>query len=118
MNHLGRFGLAAACIVALTAFEQGNGVKAAGGPQEAVNQSYRVLAPIESGNLLLFPVVRAGSKSPGATPFLTLDEGIKSGEVEVTEAGRVQGLVRPRGPCTAQQRRAHLPRRSLPRLSG
>jgi len=97
MNHLGRFGLAAACILALAAFEQGNGVKAAGGPQEAVNQSYRVLAPIESGNLLLFPVVRAGSKSPGATPFLTLDEGIKSGEVEVTEAGRVQGLVRPRG---------------------
>ena len=57
---------------------------------------FRVLAPIESGNLLLFPVVRAYGKSPGETPFITLDEGIKSGEVEVTEAGRVQGLVRPR----------------------
>jgi hypothetical protein len=31
-----------------------------------------------------------------ASPFLTLDEGIKSGQVEVTEAGRVHGLVRPR----------------------
>jgi hypothetical protein len=34
-------------------------------------------------------------KTP-ASPFLTLDEGIKSGQVEVTEAGRVRGLVRPR----------------------
>jgi hypothetical protein len=42
-------------------------------------------------------VVRATGKTPGATPFLTLDEGIKSGDVEVTEAGRVRGLVRPRG---------------------
>jgi hypothetical protein len=58
------------------------------------DNTYRVLAPIESGNLLLFPVVRAGEK-PG-TPFLTLDEGLKSGSVEVTEAGKVRGLVRRR----------------------
>ena len=58
---------------------------------------YRVLAPIESGNLLLFPVVRADGKSVAETPFITLDEGLKSGEVEVTEAGRARGLVRPRG---------------------
>jgi hypothetical protein len=98
MNNLGRFGLAAALVLALAAYRQGNQVNAAGGPSEAANGSYRVLAPIESGNLLLFPVVRADSKSgnPGETPFITLDEGIKSGEVEVTEAGRVQGLVRPR----------------------
>ena len=31
------------------------------------------------------------------TPFITLDEGLKSGEVEVTEAGRARGLVRPEG---------------------
>jgi hypothetical protein len=97
MKNLGWFGLAAVLLFAVAAYEQGSGVKAAGGPVGTANDSYRVLAPIESGNLLLFPVVRAGSKSPGATPFLTLDEGIKSGEVEVTEAGRVQGLVRPRG---------------------
>jgi hypothetical protein len=97
MKNLGRLGLAGALLVALTAFVGQSGVKAAGGPQEAANDSYRVLAPIESGNLLLFPVVRASGKGPGATPFLTLDEGIKSGQVEVTEAGRVQGLVRPRG---------------------
>ena len=97
MNHLGRLGLAGAMLFVLAACEQQSGVKAAGGPLEAGNDPYRVLAPIESGNLLLFPVVRAGSKSPGATPFITLDEGIKNGEVEVTEAGRVRGLVRPRG---------------------
>jgi hypothetical protein len=61
---------------------------------EAPHASYRVLAPIESGNLLLFPVVQSG-KMP-ASPFLTLDEGLKSGAVEVNEAGRVAGLVRPR----------------------
>ncbi|HEY1576537.1 MAG TPA: DUF6569 family protein [Terracidiphilus sp.] len=66
----------------------------AAGPVEGSRSGYRVLAPIESGNLLLFPVVESG-KMPGA-PFITLDEGIKSGQVEVTEAGRVHGLVRPR----------------------
>lgn len=66
----------------------------AAGPVEGNRVGYRVLAPIESGNLLLFPVVEGG-KMPGS-PFITLDEGIKSGQVEVTEAGRVRGLVRPR----------------------
>ncbi len=94
--NLGRIGLAGAALFALAAFEQHSGVMAGGGPVEPAND-FKVLAPIESGNLLLFPVVRANSKSPGATPFLTLDEGIKGGQVEVTEAGKVRGLVRPRG---------------------
>jgi hypothetical protein len=96
MKKLGWFGLAGAFLWALTAFVGQTGVRAAGGPAEAEHGPYRVLAPIESGNLLLFPVVRTSGKSMGATPFLTLDEGIRSGQVEVTEAGRVQGLVRPR----------------------
>ena len=94
--NLSRIGLAGAALFALAACEQHGGVMAAGGPLETAND-FRVLAPIESGNLLLFPVVRANGKSPGATPFLTLDEGIKNGQVEVTEAGKVRGLVRPRG---------------------
>jgi hypothetical protein len=56
-----------------------------------------VLKPIESGDLTLFPVVRNDGKTLTADQFLTLDEGLKSGEVEVTEAGKVQGLVRSRG---------------------
>jgi hypothetical protein len=98
MKNLGRFGLAGALALALAAHEHGNQVNAAGGPPEAANGSYRVLAPIESGNLLLFPVVRTITRTSEETPFVTLDEGIKSGEVEVTEAGRVQGLLRPRRP--------------------
>jgi hypothetical protein len=96
MKNAGRIGLAAALVFALAAFQHGNEVKAAGGPAESEG-GYRVLAPIESGNLLLFPVVRSGGKASGETPFITLDEGIRSGEVEVTEAGKVGGLVRPRG---------------------
>src|SRR5664280_441064 len=58
---------------------------------------YRVLQPIQSGDLTLFPVVQDDGKTLPADPFLTLDEGLKSCEVEVTEAGKVQGLVRSRG---------------------
>jgi len=97
MKNLGRLGVAGALVLALAAFVEQGGVQAAGGPQETASGYYKVLAPIESGNLLLFPVVRANSKSPGATPFITLDEGIKSGQVEVTEAGRARGMVRDRG---------------------
>jgi hypothetical protein len=98
MENPGRIGSVAALCLALAAFQLGNEAQAAGGPAEAADGAYRVLAPIESGNLLLFPVVRAEGKAPGETPFITLDEGIRNGEVEVTEAGNVRGLVRPRGP--------------------
>lgn len=86
--------VAGAVVAAFFAiFHQGY-VYGAAGPVEPQHSGYRVLAPIESGNLLLFPVVQPG-KLPGSQ-FITLDEGIKNGEVEVTEAGRVRGLVRRR----------------------
>lgn len=53
---------------------------------------YRVLAPIRHGNLTVFPVVAAASHDTGE--FLTLDEGLRSGDVEVTEYGSVRGLLR------------------------
>jgi hypothetical protein len=53
---------------------------------------YKVLDPIRHGNLTVFPVV--ASKSYPTGEFLTLDEGLRSGEVIVTEAGAVQGLIR------------------------
>jgi hypothetical protein len=66
----------------------------AGEPSAA---DYKVLAPIRHGNLTVFPVITATSHDTGE--FLTLDEGLKSGEVEVTESGSVRGMVRrpPRG---------------------
>jgi hypothetical protein len=59
---------------------------------------YRVLMPISQGNVTVFPVVASTSYDTGF--FLTLDEGIKSGQVVVTEAGGVTGLVRPRPAAT------------------
>ena len=98
LGRIGRSGFAlAGLIFALAIFQHLNGVKAAGGPAQPAGSPFRVLAPIQSGNLLLFPVVRADARSTAESPFITLDEGFKSGEVEVTEAGRAQGLVRPRG---------------------
>jgi hypothetical protein len=98
MNHQLRPGLLPTSFLGVAlvtgfALRHTHQVQAAG-PIDSAQSAYRILAPIESGNLLLFPLV-ASRKTP-TSPFLTLDEGIKSGEVEVTEAGRVRGLVRPR----------------------
>jgi hypothetical protein len=59
------------------------------------NSGYKVLDPIRHGNLTVFPVAAAKSYPTGE--FLTLDEGLHSGEVVVTEAGSVQGLIRRHG---------------------
>jgi hypothetical protein len=63
---------------------------------ETATSSYQVLAPIRHGNLTIFPVVAA--RTHDTSEFLTLDEGLRSGEVIVTEAGNVSPLVRPRHP--------------------
>ncbi len=84
-----------ATVCGWLSFRHAAAVNAAAGQGEG-GDIYRVLAPIESGNLLLFPVVRSSGKPSGESPFLTLDEGLKNGSVEVTEAGKVRGLVRRR----------------------
>ncbi len=67
-------------------------VTRAGGVPPSSN--YTLLSPIRSGNLTVFPVVAA--KSYDASGFITLDEGIRSGEVVITEAGQARGLIRRR----------------------
>src|ERR1022692_1602399 len=62
---------------------------------------YKVLEPIQHGSLTVFPVV--APKSYSTAEFLTLDEGLRSGEVVVTEYGNVRGLMR-RRPVPAVQR--------------
>ncbi|HKW74199.1 MAG TPA: DUF6569 family protein [Terriglobales bacterium] len=65
---------------------------------------YKLLAPISHGDLTIFPVVSA--RSHDTSGFITLDEGIRSGEVVVTEVGNLHGMMRrqstrpvyPRGP--------------------
>jgi len=59
---------------------------------EVTASGYKVLEPIRHGNLTVFPVVAAKSYPTGE--FMTLDEGLRSGDVVVTEAGNVQGLIR------------------------
>jgi len=63
--------------------------------ESADTSSYKVLAPIRHGNLTVFPVVAA--KSYDTSQFITLDEGVKSGDVVVTEYGNAGGLIRRSG---------------------
>jgi hypothetical protein len=55
---------------------------------------YKLLEPITHGDLTVFPVVSA--KTHDTSGFLTLDEGIRSGEVVVTEVGNLHGVMRRR----------------------
>jgi hypothetical protein len=60
--------------------------------QQTMGSGYKVLEPIRHGSLTVFPVVAPKSYSTGE--FLTLDEGLRSGDVVVTEYGNVRGLLR------------------------
>jgi len=64
----------------------------------AVLGDYKVLEPISHGDLTIFPVV--SSKSHDTSQFITLDEGIRSGEVVVTEVGNLHSSMRRRPPYT------------------
>lgn len=66
----------------------------AGGAES--NHPYHVEAPIVRGNLGIFPVI--AEISHDTSEFLTLDEGIRSGQVTVTEAGSDRGMIRPGQP--------------------
>jgi hypothetical protein len=62
--------------------------------------SYQVLPPLQQGNQTIYPVIAASAHD--TTQFLTLDEGLRSGEVEITEAGRfAQPMIRRPGPRPA-----------------
>jgi hypothetical protein len=64
------------------------------GIESPIAGKYEILEPITEGALTVFPVV--GQPVPGADNLLTLDEGLRSGEVIVTEQGSVTGLRRHR----------------------
>lgn len=64
------------------------------GEASAIVGDYKLLQPITHGDLTLFPVVSA--KNHDTSGFLTLDEGIRSGEVIVTEVGNLHGVMRRR----------------------
>ena len=74
-------------------------VPAWGSPAE--EHAFKVLPPIVRGNLAIFPV--QSSHVYDASQLLTLDEGIRNGQVVVTEAGEERGLVRPGQPIPRRQ---------------
>jgi len=59
---------------------------------------YKILAPISHGDLTIFPVVSA--RIHDTSDFITLDEGIRSGEVVVTEVGSLHSTMQRRPPYT------------------
>ena len=63
-------------------------------------KEYRVLPPVTKGNLSIFPIV--GGPDYATAQLLTLDEGLRTGTVVVTEAGSLQGLIRPGTPHPRQ----------------
>ena len=56
--------------------------------------AYSILTPLIQNNLTIFPVVT--NSTHDTHMFLTLDQGIRSGQVVVAEEGSGAGLVRPR----------------------
>src|SRR6516225_9845578 len=61
------------------------------GSMPATINDYKILAPISHGNLTVFPVV--SNKAHDTSEFITLDEGIRSGEVVVTEMGNLHSMM-------------------------
>jgi hypothetical protein len=66
----------------------------------ATANDYKILAPITHGDLTVFPVV--SDKIHDTSNFITLDEGIRSGEVVVTEVGNLHSTMRRRPPYQAR----------------
>src|ERR1041385_1759233 len=66
----------------------------------ATANDYKILAPITHGDLTIFPLVSA--KVHDTSEFITLDEGIRSGEVVVTEVGNLHSTMRRRPPYQAR----------------
>ena len=80
MNYTMLAQLAFFCVAALT------------WANAAPLHEYKVLPPVTKGSLSLFPIV--GGPEVNTAQLLTLDEGVRSGAVIVTEAGQLQGLRR------------------------
>jgi hypothetical protein len=70
------------------------------GSLPATANDYKILPPITHGDLTIFPVVSA--KVHDTSDFITLDEGIRSGDVVVTEVGNLHSTMQRRPPYQSQ----------------
>jgi hypothetical protein len=64
---------------------------AGAGETSTFSGDYKLLDPISHGDLTVFPVV--SNKAHDTSEFITLDEGIRSGEVVVTEMGNLHSMM-------------------------
>ncbi len=87
-----KIGTTLVSIIAVAGFAALAGRARAGTPPGS--SGYKVLAPITQNNLTIFPVV--SSTTHDTRIFVTLDEGLRSGEVVITEAGQAASLLRRR----------------------
>lgn len=92
MSSAVRAILALAAVLGIAAFVPEGGQKKVQASQLPNASGYKVLEPISHGRLAIFPVVTTAMHD--TRQFLTLDEGLTSGEVEVTEAGAIRPLIR------------------------
>jgi hypothetical protein len=80
-------------VLGLSAYLSPNLVSA-GQMKQPAAAHFKVLSPTSQGNLTAYPVV--ADTSFDTANLMTLDEGIRSGQVVVTETGQATPLVRPR----------------------
>src|SRR5712671_793024 len=91
------FAVAIAALAAIATFGGIAFVWAAPHPHKAASRpegDWRILDPVVYENIAIFPVVSGSSQDTSS--FLTLEEGLASGEVIVSERGAA-GIVRDRG---------------------
>src|SRR5271156_6069573 len=72
------------------------------------SEPYKVLPAIQRGNLAIFPVI--SGRSFDTSQLMTLDEGVRSGQVTITETGVERGLVRPGQPFPVRRQSAEVNR--------
>jgi hypothetical protein len=82
------------CAIPVLLMTAAIGSSGSAGDSLPVPGQYKLLDPITHGDLTIFPVL--ATKAHDASEFLTLDEGIRSGEVVVTEVGNLHGVFRRR----------------------
>jgi hypothetical protein len=102
------------CLRPITAFLSAllfTAVAAAGAAkagESSSSEAYKVLPPILHSNLAIFPVITGHSFD--TSQLMTLDEGVRSGQVTITETGDERGLVRPGQPFPVSRHGAEVNR--------
>lgn len=80
-------GAWAAVLLSISALALATAWMAGSHKGKALKEEWMVLEPLHYQNLHIFPIVPAPGASRSTPGYITLDEGLKAGSVEVTEVG-------------------------------